>query len=376
MNLRVPDYIRNLQPYPRGKPIEEAQRELKIQDVIKLASNENPFGPSPKAIAALQGHLRDLHFYPDGSAYYLRKALAAHLGVSDEQLLTAHGSNEIIDLSIRTFCLPGEKILTSKTAFVIYKLCAQIHGVATVESEEGSDLRFDLDRMLTLLESDPLIRMVFIANPNNPTGSYVSDSEMKKFLSAVSELTKKRSLVVVLDYAYQEFVRAKDLTDPIPFIKDYPFVLILRTFSKAYGLAGLRVGYGIGHPDVMGMVSRIRQPFNVNSGGMWAAEAALHDHDFLARCLENNVRGISFWEDALEDLKIPYWPTQGNFFLIDVQKGLGKTGPEAYEAALRKGVIFRPLLNYGLPQALRISIGKPQENQRAVEVLKDLKHKG
>jgi len=369
--FQVPDYIRSLVPYVPGKPIEETQREYKIKRVIKLASNENPLGPSPKAIAAVMKILSETHRYPDGAAFKLKQALSKHLGVARECLLVGNGSNEIIDFLIRTYCVAGDAIVTSQAAFIAYKICAQIHGVRALEAPMDSELRSDLGAILKLVQADPRAKLVMIANPNNPTGTYVNSDALRSFLR---ELAKVRggSVLAVLDYAYWEYVTAKDLPDPLALMREFPQVVVLRTFSKIHGLAGFRAGYAVGDPQVIRDLEKVRQPFNLNSLALAAAEAALSDEAFVKRARKLNTDGLKFWESKLRELGIPFWGSQGNFLLVDVRKGLGKLGAEVYEACLRKGVIFRPVTNYGLPHALRISVGTPEENRLAAAVLAEL----
>ena len=362
VSLEIPDYIRNLVPYVPGKPIEETQRELKILKVVKLASNENPMGPSPKAVAAVRKAIGGLHRYPDGAAFRLKNALATHLEVTPTSLIIGNGSNEVIDLLIRTFCIPGDSIVTSEAAFIAYRLCAQIHGVSSLEAPLRTDMRFDLKRMADLAVSNDRVRMVFIANPNNPTGTYVTGAELRSFLDEIAAI-RGRSVLVALDYAYWEYVTATDLPDPMELMREYPNVVVLRTFSKVYGLAGIRVGYGVGRPEVISTLEKVRQPFNITSLAMVAAEAALADRAFVQRARKNNLQGMKFWETQLREMGIPFWKSQGNFLLADVGRGLGKRGGDVYLSCLRRGVIFRPVANYGLTQCLRISIGTPDENK-------------
>lgn len=371
MAMHVPKYIESMVPYVPGKPIEETQREFNIKKVVKLASNENPLGPSPKAILAARKALKETHRYPDGSAYSLKQILASQLDVAPSQIIVGQGSNEIIDLLIRTYCQPGDAIITSQAAFVAYRLCAQISGVRTLEAPLTSDLRFDLPAMLKLLKGDDRARLLFVANPNNPTGTYVTTDELRSFLRGVRDVRDGEALVV-LDYAYWEYVTARDLPDAIDLLREFPEVVVLRTFSKIHGLAGFRIGYGVATESVIREVEKVRQPFNINSLGLAAAEAALQDEAFVARSRKMNRQGMEFWEKALKKLSIPFWKSQGNFLLADVQEGLGESGPEVYQACLRKGVIFRPVANYGMSHALRISVGLPSENAFAARVLREL----
>lgn len=368
-NPQVADYIKSLVPYVPGKPIEETQREFNIKRVIKLASNENPLGTSPKALKAIRNALKDLHRYPDGSAYALKKAISSHLKIDSRSLIVGNGSNEIIDFLIRTFGTAGDAIVTSQAAFVAYRICAQIHGVETFESPLTQDYRFDLDAILKLTRENPRVRMVFIANPNNPTGTYVTKAELESFLSSLAQI-RGGSVLAVLDYAYWEYVTAHDLPEPLALQKQFPNVVVLRTFSKVYGLAGLRLGYGVAAPELIASMEKVRQPFNLNSLALVAGVAALGDRSFVERARKLNTQSRKFWEDSLKALKIPFWKSQGNFLLADVERGTGMMGFEVYEACLRKGVIFRPVTNYGLAHALRISFGTLEENRIALKALK------
>jgi histidinol-phosphate aminotransferase len=370
--FEVPEYIRSLVPYVPGKPIEETKRELKIRRVIKLASNENPLGPSPRALTAMRAQARELHRYPDGAAYRLKHALASHLGVEAPSIIVGNGSNEVIDFLIRTYCITGDSIVTSQAAFIAYRICAQIHGVRTHEAPLGHGMRFDLPAILELAREDARARVVFIANPNNPTGTYVKGPELRAFLKELKSV-RGGSVLVALDYAYWEYVTAADLPDPIELMREFPNVVVLRTFSKVYGLAGLRVGYGIASPAIISNLEKVRQPFNMNSMGLVAAEAALADHAFVRRARKVNTTGMRFWARELDALGIPFLPSQGNFLLADVSTGLGKSGGEVYLSCLRRGVIFRPVTNYGLLGWLRISVGTEKENAAAARVLRSEK---
>jgi histidinol-phosphate aminotransferase len=365
---QVPGYIRSLVPYVPGKPIEETQREFNIKKVIKLASNENPLGPSPKALLAMSKAAKELHRYPDASGFLLKDALSKHLKVSKSSLILGNGSNEIIDQLIRTYCIAGDAIVSTQAAFIAYKICAQVHGVKTLEVRLDSELKADLGELVSLVKKNERVRMVFIANPNNPTGTYLNQSELKGLIRDLSGI-RNGSVVLVLDYAYWEYVTASDLPDAQHYIQDYPNTVILRTFSKIHGLAGLRIGYGISTPELIAHLEKVRQPFNVNSLGLRGAAAALSDTQFIKKARATNAEGMKFWEKQLEQKSIPFWKSQGNFLLVDVKKGLGLSGPEVYQACLQQGVILRPVSNYGLDHALRISIGTPAENRIAVSAL-------
>ncbi len=370
----IPEYIRTLQPYIPGKPIEETQREFHIKKVIKLASNENPLGPSPKALLALQKARSSLHRYPDSSAYQLKQRIVKHFGnsLAADRLIIGNGSNEVIDLLIRAFSIPGDQIVTSQAAFIAYKVSAQVHGVQTLAVSLDSEMNYDLSEMLTIIKREERVRLVFIANPNNPTGAYLKSGDLFSFLTELSKI-RGGSVIVVLDYAYWEYVTAQDLPEPIALLKKFPNLVVLRTFSKIYGLAGLRVGYGIGEPEIISTLEKIRNPFNVNSMGMIAATSALGDLDFVKKSKTANEKGMKFWKKNLSELGVPYWESQGNFLLVDVKRGLGLSGNDVYQACLRKGVIFRPVSNYGLTQALRISIGTQSENETAFRVMREIR---
>jgi histidinol-phosphate aminotransferase len=368
MSFQVPDYIRTLVPYVPGKPIEETQREFKIKKVIKLASNENPLGPSPRAIKAMQSRLRDVHRYPDGGGYHLKQALSEHLGVVPQSLILGNGSNEVIDHLIRTYCIPGDAIVTHQASFIAYKICAQVHGVRTLEASINSALKFDLDELVSLVKKDEKAKIVFLANPNNPTGTYLTTQELRGLTEALSRI-RGGSVLLVLDYAYWEYVTAEDLPNALNLLKEYPNLIVLRTFSKVYGLAGMRIGYGVAAPEVISHLEKVRQPFNINSLALIAAQHALLDSVFVKKARQVNTKGMKFWEKQLNRIGIPFWSSQGNFILANVQEGLGKSGLEVHQACLKQGVIFRPVANYGLPHALRISIGTAEENEWAAEVL-------
>ncbi len=376
---QAPEYIQTLNPYVPGKPIEETQRELGLKRVVKLASNENPMGPSPRAIAAARSALKHQHRYPDAGAYRLRKALARHHGTREQpvaasEFLLGNGSNEVIDLLIRTYARPGEAIATSQAAFVAYRICAQAHGVETLETPLTADLRFDLEALAEAVIRDARVRLVFIANPNNPTGTHNTRAELRAFLSKVSQI-HGRPVMVVLDYAYWEYVSSKEIPDPMELYREFPNVLVLHTFSKVYGLAGFRVGYAIGAPELLSFCERIRMPFNLSAPALAAAEAALADRAFVRKAVQVNRQGLKFWQRTLDRLKIPHWPSQGNFVLADVKRGLGLTGPEVFHLCLREGAIFRPVANYGLPDALRISVGTDAENRFGARVLEKVAKK-
>jgi histidinol-phosphate aminotransferase len=371
-HIQVPEHIRNLVPYVPGKPIEETQRELKIKRVIKLASNENPLGPSPKALQAVKKAMQALHRYPDSAGYRLKHALAKKLGREANEIALGNGSDDLIHVLARSYCRPGDAMVTSQAAFSAYKIAGQILGLEKFETPMTEDLRFDLDAMAKEVKKNSNVRIVFIANPNNPTGTYVTRSELHAFLTKLKKI-RDGSVIVAIDSAYTEYVTAADMPDPLELQKEFSNIVVFRTFSKIYGLAGLRIGYAIAKPEIIATMDKVRQPFNVNSLGLVGAEAALGDTAFVQRAKKLNIQGMKFWEKGLTELGVPFWKSQGNFLLVDVAKGFGRLGGEVYFDCLRLGVIFRPVANYGLHHALRISVGTMEENRIGLKALQTLK---
>lgn len=379
----IPEYLSTLKPYVPGKPIEEAQREFNLKKVIKLASNENPLGPSPKAVQAAKNILKYGHLYPDAGAVNLKAALAKFYGFKTNEICVGNGSNEIIEFLIRTFCVPGNQILTSQYAFIAYKISAQAHGVHTIETPMQKDLKFDLSAMLEEIKRQHSlgkpVRIVFIANPNNPTGTLLSRSKLNWFLKEVQMLRSSAGLtqgypLVVLDSAYDEYLPApKTSAERIEYpdwketVRDFENVVVLKTFSKAYGLAGLRAGFAIAAPEIISRIERVRMPFNLNSVAMVAAEAALTDQTFVKKAVQLNRQGLKQWTDWLDSHEIPFWPSSGNFILLDTQMRFQKSGVETFEALLRLGVIVRPVANYGLINSIRVSVGTATENAFAMK---------
>ncbi len=372
MAIEFPTYIEQLKPYIAGKPIEETQREYGVKRVIKLASNENPLGPSPKAIAAMKGAMKDLQLYPDASGYHLRTTLAKLEKVSFDEVILGNGSNEVIELLIRTFCVPGDFMVASDGVFAAYPISARIQGVDTIFTRMTQDYRFDLQAMLEQIKKNPRVKLVAIPNPNNPTGTYLTESELVPFLAAVEKI-RNGSVHVILDYAYWEYVTAKDLPDPIVLYRRFSNVSVLKTFSKIYGLGGLRVGYGVMRPELAKYVQKVRMPFNVSSVGLVGAKAALSDKAFVKKSIQVNKVGMKKMRKAFDELKVPYLPSQGNFLLINTRQGFGLSGAEVFEECLKMGVIFRPVANYGMPDFLRVTIGTEAQNKIAIRTFLKLK---
>ncbi|MBI3556334.1 MAG: histidinol-phosphate transaminase [Deltaproteobacteria bacterium] len=315
-NPEVPGHISSLVPYPPGKPIEETEREFGITGVVKLASNENPLGPSPKAMAAIRDALPNLHLYPDGSHFVLKKTLAERLGCSSDELCIGNGSNEFIDILPRVFVSKGRNLVTHKAAFVIYKLCAQLQGVECLEAPIDDNLEVTVDALLGAMNGDT--RLVVLANPNNPTGNFLAAAEVDRLATELA----RRHILLVLDYAYWEYVTDKSIPDPMVVYRKHANVIVLRTFSKVYGLAGTRVGYLIADKKITAMVERARQPFNVSSLALVAAVAALGDHEHLERSVKLNISSKAELEKRLARYPVRVFPSQGNFLLVDMKRAL------------------------------------------------------
>jgi histidinol-phosphate aminotransferase len=354
----VPEWIRTLTPYPPGKPIEEVERELGIRDSIKLASNENPLGPSPKAIEAVRAALDRVNLYPDGSAFYLTKRLAAQHRVAPDDILVGNGSNEIIELVVRTFLRPRDEAVMADQAFVVYRLVTQAVA-ATPKIVPLRNFTHDLEAIADAVT--PRTRIVFVANPNNPTGTMFDRVAWQAFLRALPA----NQLIVVADDAYADYVDDPDYPDTIGSRGNGSVpVVTLRTFSKLYGLAGLRIGYAVAPSAVIDAMQRIRQPFNVNALAQIAALAALDDHEHVRRTLEVNREGMAYLTEQFRTMELPYVPSVANFVLVRVGQGI-----DVYEKLLRRGVIVRPMDGYGFPEYLRVTVGLPAENQRFIEAL-------
>jgi len=356
--LAVPG-VRSLQPYIPGKPIEELEREYGVTNVIKLASNENPLGPSPKALAAAQAALTEIARYPDGGGFALKRALAKKLGVLPEQITLGNGSNDILEFAARTFVTAQDEVVFSQHAFAVYPIVTRAVDARAVEVP-ARDWGHDLAAMHAAITART--RLIFIANPNNPTGTWLRSDELREFLDNVPE-----SVVVVVDEAYFEYVEESAYPDSIAWLARYPNLICARTFSKIYGLAGLRVGYGVSSPTVADLLNRVRQPFNVNSIAQAAALAALDDSAHLDEARRVNTDGMQQLVKGFEQLGLAYIPSAGNFVCVEV----GEAG-RVYENLLRAGVIVRPVANYGMPRHLRVTVGLVNENQRFLDALKKI----
>ncbi len=353
----VPEWIQTLTPYQPGKPIEELEREYGIADSIKIASNENPLGPSPKALQALAEALPYLHRYPDGDAYYLKQRLAQKLGTDRNRLIIGNGSNELIELIVRTFLRLGEEVVVAEHAFAIYRLVVQAAGGRTI-SVPHKGFAFDLEAMAAAIT--PQTRLVFLDNPNNPTGTIYFRQQWEEFLTRVPS-----EVFVVVDDAYAEFVNDPRYPNSLEYHQEGRLLITLRTFSKIYGLAGLRTGYGVSSPEIIDALNRIRQPFNVNSLAQVAALAALEDHEHVRRTQETVWTGIAYLQQELDRLGVQYAPSWANFLLVEVGAGM-------YGRLLPEGVIVRPMEGYGFPGYARVTVGTRAENERFIGALENL----
>lgn len=353
-----PEYVRSISPYQPGKPIGELAREMGLLEatIVKLASNENPLGMSARAREAAIQAMSGIERYPDGNGFQLKSALAERLGVGMAQIVLGNGSNDVLELAARAFLGAGRSAVFSRYAFAVYPLATHAAGARPIEVP-AREFGHDLDAMAAAIAPDT--RIVFIANPNNPTGTFLPGAEIEAFLSRVSP-----RVLVVLDEAYTEYLAPEQRYDSIAWVARYPNLLVSRTFSKAYGLAGLRVGYGVGHPDVIDLMNRVRQPFNVSSVALAAARAALDDVEFLERSADINRRGMKQITDALAARSLPWIPSSGNFVTFRVGDAAAVNA-----ALLRRGVIVRPIAGYGMPEWLRVSIGLPEENARFIAAL-------
>eukprot|EP00999_Lentomonas_sp_LEN2_P002808 NODE_676_length_1275_cov_87.836237_g637_i0.p1 GENE.NODE_676_length_1275_cov_87.836237_g637_i0~~NODE_676_length_1275_cov_87.836237_g637_i0.p1 ORF type:complete len:370 (+),score=68.00 NODE_676_length_1275_cov_87.836237_g637_i0:72-1181(+) len=353
----------NFTPYKPGKPVEETERELGIPRAVKLASNENPIGPSPKAVAAITAALPSLNYYPDGGSFYLKQGLSRFYGLPEDHFFVGLGSNEIIELLIRTFVLDGENLVYCQKSFIIYKLCAISSEIQVIDTPMKND-KYDLEAMAAGINADT--KMLFIANPNNPTGTYVTKEAFETFISKVP-----KKVIVVLDEAYFEYVTADDYPNGVDYLKKktHAHLVVLRTFSKAYGLAGLRIGIGMASPEIIEMLNRARQPFNVTHLSQVGALAALDDKEHLERVVTLNSQERTRMTEELSRRGVTVVPSQGNFVLADFHRD----GNDLFNQFLQKGVITRPMGGYGYPTSLRVSIGTPEDNDLLLKVWDELR---
>ena len=365
----APGYVRAIAPYQPGKPITELAREFGLDErgIVKLASNENPLGLSPRARAAIEAALPDLARYPDGLD--LTKALSVRLGVGMERIVLGNGSNDVLEMVAGAFLAPGRAAVFAQHAFAVYPLATQARGAQSIVVAAKA-YGHDLAGMLAAIT--PETRVVFIANPNNPTGTMIPADEIEAFLRRAP-----RGVLVVLDEAYNEYLEPPLRCPSVAWLARFPNLVVVRTFSKAYGLAGLRVGYGLCHPDVAAMLNRVRQPFNVNNLALVGAIAALGDEEFVERSFQLNAAGMKQLVAGLERLGLKWIPSYANFVSVEIPRAAGQSAAGAvYQGLLRQGVIVRPIAGYELPDHLRVTVGLPEENERFLAALEKALGKG
>ena len=356
--------VQSLKPYLPGKPIEELERELGVTNTLKLASNENTMGPSPAAIAAMEDAINQVDLYPDGNGFVLKQKISEKFDVNVNQIILGNGSNDVLDMIARTFLCEGREAIFSEYAFAVYPIATQAVG-ATARIAKALDAAADenpyghnLAAMAELITDKTSV--IFIANPNNPTGTCLKSDELHRFIRNVPE-----HIIVVVDEAYCEYVESIEYPNALQWLDQFPNLIVTRTFSKAYGLAGLRIGYAACNEQIADLLNRVRHPFNVNTVSLLAATAALDDDAHLQKCVEMNTKGIKFWRAACQYRGLDYIPSVGNFITIDFEQD----AMPIYEGLLREAVIVRPIANYGLPNHLRISISSPEDNQRCLDAL-------
>jgi histidinol-phosphate aminotransferase len=354
-------HLAQVKNYIPGKPLEELERELGIKNAVKMASNENALGPSPKALKAAQEKLALIHRYPDGGCFYLRNKLSKILGVSSDSLVFGNGSDEILILAVRAFVNPGDEVVIAEPTFLIYEIATQVEAGKVVKVPM-KNFRYDLEAMREKVTSQT--KLVFIANPDNPVGTYVTDKELSKFLASVP-----REVVVVVDEAYFEFaMKKKDYPNAFAFLKKHDNLLVTRTFSKAYGLSGLRIGYGAGNPDIIAALNKVREPFNVNLIAQAAALAALDDKAHLKKTLAMVDSGRRYLEAELKKLGVETVDTATNFILCNLKRD----AESIYQKSLKRGVIVRAMGAWGMKNFIRVTIGKPADNKRFIETMKSV----
>lgn len=355
--MRISPELEKLVPYKPGKPISETQREYGLTQVIKLASNENPLGPSPKALEAVEKALKHQHLYPDPAHFQMIEAVSQKWSLRKENLAFGNGSDELIDFLCRIYCEPGQAVLTIPHAFAAYAISAQVNRAKVVIAEPEKIVE-------EYQKNKSSVRLIFIPNPNNPTGTYLNGT----FIQNLMEQLKNEEVLVVFDEAYNEFVRANDYVSAQKMFNQFPNLVVLRTFSKAYGLAGFRVGCMVAPKATIEIYNRVRKPFNVNELAQVALVAALQDEAFMKKTQEITWKGLDYFYEKLQELGLPFLKSEGNFVLFDTKRNAS----QVYEALLRKGIILRPVQNYGFPKHLRMSVGLPNENEAAIAALKEV----
>ena len=361
--MQIPPEILNITPYKPGKPIEETKRQYRLEKVYKLASNENLLGPNPKVKEAIVKGLTQIHRYPDGSCYILKQALYQHFSIHEDHIALGNGSDDLIVLLIRGFCLPKNAILVSKGSFLLYQIFAQGCHIPVTAVPLNTNYSIDLEGLMRAWQ--PHHRLVFLPNPNNPTGSYISSQRVKAFLDFFKD---KDNTLVVIDEAYNGFITQEDSSQTLEFLSQYPNLVILRTFSKDYGLAGLRIGFLFGSKLVVNVLNRLRTPFNVNSLAQIAAVTALEDQDYISKACQTNLEGLQYFSEQLKEMGLPFCPSQTNFIFFDSLRDSSLV----FEALLKKGLILRPLKPYGFTSHFRMTVGCMEDNKMAINILKSV----
>lgn len=355
----APAGVQSLHPYQPGKPIEELERELGLTDIIKLASNENPCGPSEMVVQAIAESIPELSRYPDGNGFALKSALQRKLKIGADHITLGNGSNDVLDLLARVFAGPGKEVVFSEFAFAVYPIVTLAVN-ATPVVVPAQNWGHDLDGVAAVINEKTAL--VFLANPNNPTGTFFSKCAFESFMAKVPE-----QVVVVLDEAYYEYVDSEDYPNGLSYLDIFPNLVVVRTFSKAYGLAGLRIGYSLSRPQIADLLNRVRQPFNANGLALKAAEVALGDDKYLEESVALNKKGLEEIENGLKKLGVNYIPSVANFLTVD----FGEDAAHINQSLLQKGVIVRPVANYNMPTCLRVSVGLKEENERFLTALKE-----
>lgn len=366
--IKIAQHILDINPYKPGKPVSEVERELGLSKTVKLASNENPLGPGKKVVEAIKKAAEEVNFYPDGNAFYLKQAIVEYHKkkgqiIELDQVVMGNGSNEVIDIAIRTLVGKDEELLVSAQAFIIYELISKGAGITMKLVPQTADYRLDIQGYIDQINEKT--KLICLVNPNNPTGSHYSKTDFEKLLRAVPD-----GCVVLVDEAYVDFVDADDYPNSIEYFDTFPNMIVTRTFSKAFGISGIRLGYAITTTEIAGYLNRIREPFNTNSLAQAAGIAALGDEEYLARAIAVNKEGKEFYYAQFKEMGLEYITTQGNFILVKVGEG-NSIGMEIFNKMLHKGVIVRPMAGYGFPNWIRISIGLPEENRECIKVLKE-----
>ncbi len=361
--MQISEFIKNLKPYVPGKSIEEVQRVYNLKEIIKLASNENALGPNPKVVEALKNSLSETNLYPDGSYFESKKAISEKYKIPMEMISLGNGSNESIDTLIRIFCEPNkDQILISEGSFVAYKVCANVNRIFADEIPMKDDFQIDTQKMALAFKNH---KMIFIPNPNNPTGRYLSQKELDPLLKV---LENNPNTLLVLDEAYNEFVRATDYPDSLGLLKKHKNLIILRTTAKVFGMAGLRVGYVFAHPEIIQIMEKVRQPFNVNLLATAALKAALSDTDYILKSQKMVWEGLGYFYQELKKMNLSFCESQGNFIFFDLKRD----SQGVFEELLKRGVILRPVKNYGFQTHMRMTVGTPRENEIAIQTLRDI----